>query len=172
MPDPEMIKKAKKGNEQAFQQIIQIEKDKLYRMAYIYVKNDEDALDIVQETIYKAFISIKKLKEPKHFSTWLTRILMNTAITFIKKHKPLVLLENMDRVDDTHPHRVEESLDLLEAIENLEEKYKTVIILRYYRDLTIKQIADILNCPEGTIKTHLHRAIGQLKIELREAFIR
>nr|WP_239558814.1 sigma-70 family RNA polymerase sigma factor [Peribacillus deserti] len=54
-------------------------------------------------------------------------------------------------------------MDLIEAIERLEVQSKTVIILRYYRDLSIKQIAEILNCPEGTVKTRLHRAINQLK---------
>ncbi|MBM7693720.1 RNA polymerase sigma factor (sigma-70 family) [Peribacillus deserti] len=58
---------------------------------------------------------------------------------------------------------IEEKMDLIEAIERLEVQSKTVIILRYYRDLSIKQIAEILNCPEGTVKTRLHRAINQLK---------
>jgi len=74
------VNKAKKGNEKAFQALIEIEKHKLYRIAYLYVKKEEDALDVVQETIYKAFISIKQLKDAAYFSTWITRILINTAI--------------------------------------------------------------------------------------------
>lgn len=82
------IKQAKRGNEKAFQELIQDEKNKLFRMAYLYVKNEDDALDIVHDTIYKAFISIKKLKEPQYFSTWISRILINSALDFIKKKQP------------------------------------------------------------------------------------
>ncbi len=57
----------------------------------------------------------------------------------------------------------DERLDLLQAIEQLEEKYKTVILLKYYRDLSTKDIADLLDCPEGTVKTNVHRGIQQLK---------
>ncbi|MET1123286.1 sigma factor, partial [Priestia megaterium] len=63
------VKKAKRGNEKAFQELIELEKNKLFRIAYLYVKNEADALDIVQDTIYKAFISIKRLKDPSYFST-------------------------------------------------------------------------------------------------------
>ena len=58
---------------------------------------------------------------------------------------------------------LDEKMDLLEAIEQLDEKYKTVIILKYYQDLPVKDIAALLNCPQGTVKTNIHRAIQQLK---------
>lgn len=162
------IKKAKRGNEQAFQELIQDEKNKLFRMAYLYVKNEDDALDIVQDTIYKAFISIKQLKEPHYFSTWISRILINTALDFIKKNNRAIPFSDVDGIHKDQNLRIEEKLDLLEAIERLEVQYKTVIIFRYYKDLSIKQIAEILKCPEGTVKTRLHRAINQLKSDLKE----
>jgi RNA polymerase sigma-70 factor (ECF subfamily) len=167
----DQIKKAKKGDEKAFQQLIQEEKNKLFRIAYLYVKNENDALDIVQETVYKAFISIKQLKEPNYFSTWLTRILINCAVDFIRKNKNIIPFAE---VEDTSEERqpIEEKLDLVEAIRKLENPYKTVIILRYYKDLTIKQIADLLNCPEGTVKTNIHRAISKLKLDLKEECIK
>ncbi|MES1047646.1 sigma-70 family RNA polymerase sigma factor [Heyndrickxia oleronia] len=171
MSTQDQIKKAKKGDEKAFQQLIQEEKNKLFRIAYLYVKNENDALDIVQETVYKAFISIKQLKEPNYFSTWLTRILINCALDFIRKNKNIIPFAE---VEDTSEERqpIEEKLDLVEAIRKLENPYKTVIILRYYKDLTIKQIADLLNCPEGTVKTNIHRAISKLKLDLKEECIK
>ncbi|MCI1590860.1 sigma-70 family RNA polymerase sigma factor [Heyndrickxia oleronia] len=171
MSTRDQIKKAKKGDEKAFQQLIQEEKNKLFRIAYLYVKNENDALDIVQETVYKAFISIKQLKEPNYFSTWLTRILINCALDFIRKNKNIIPFAE---VEDTSEERqpIEEKLDLVEAIRKLENPYKTVIILRYYKDLTIKQIADLLNCPEGTVKTNIHRAISKLKLDLKEECIK
>ncbi|MFE4430812.1 sigma-70 family RNA polymerase sigma factor [Peribacillus butanolivorans] len=165
------IKKAKRGNEKAFQELIQDEKNKLFRMAYLYVKNEDDALDIVQDTIYKAFISIKQLKDPHYFTTWISRILINTALDFIKKNNRMIPFSDFDGYHNDENLLIEEKLDLVEAIERLEVQYKTVIIFRYYKDLSIKQIAEILNCPEGTVKTRLHRAINQLKSDLKEECI-
>jgi RNA polymerase sigma-70 factor, ECF subfamily len=165
------IKKAKRGNEKAFQELIQDEKNKLFRMAYLYVKNENDALDIVQDTIYKAFISIKQLKDPHYFSTWISRILINTALDFIKKNNRAIPFSDVDGFRNDQNLLIEEKLDLLDAIERLEVQYKTLIIFRYYKDLSIKQIAEILKCPEGTVKTRLHRAINQLKSDLKEECI-
>ncbi|WP_374055746.1 sigma-70 family RNA polymerase sigma factor [Rossellomorea sp. FM04394] len=165
------VKKAKRGDEKAFQELIHQEKNKLYRMAYMYVKNENDALDIVQEAIYKAFISIKSLKNPQYFSTWLSRILINSALDFIKKNERIILTNEVDVLPKEQNLKIEEKMDLAGAIERLDVPYKTVIILRYYQDLTIKQIAEMLHCPEGTIKTRLHRAINLLKSDLREGCI-
>jgi RNA polymerase sigma-70 factor, ECF subfamily len=165
------VKKAKRGDEKAFQELIHLEKNKLYRMAYMYVKNENDALDIVQDAIYKAFISIKSLKNHRYFSTWLSRILINSALDFIKKNERVILTNEVDVLPKEQNLRIEEKMDLAGAIERLDIQYKTVIILRYYEDLTIKQIAEMLHCPEGTIKTRLHRAINLLKSDLREGCI-
>lgn len=162
------VKKARRGNDKAFQDLVEAEKNKLYRMAYLYVKNENDALDIVHETIYKAYISIKNLKEPDYFSTWLSKILINTALDFIKKNKKVIPFEEIERYDTSEKVHIAESLDLVDAIDRLEEKYKTVIILRYYKGLQIKEIATMLDCPEGTVKTNLHRAINKLRVDLRE----
>jgi RNA polymerase sigma-70 factor, ECF subfamily len=162
------VKKARRGNDKAFQDLVEAEKNKLYRMAYLYVKNENDAIDVVHETIYKAYISIKNLKEPDYFSTWLSKILINTALDFIKKNKKVIPFEEMERYESSEELHIADTLDLADAIERLEEKYKTVIILRYYKGLQVKEIAEMLDCPEGTVKTNLHRAINKLRIDLRE----
>jgi len=163
-----IVKKARKGDEEAFLELIHIEKSKLYRMAFVYVKNESDALDIVQETIYKAYSSIRKLKEPSYFSTWLSRILINTSLDFIKKSNVLIPIDqnSLERIESSEGLMLEDKLDLLLAIEELTESYKTVIILRYYKDLKVKEIAELLGCPEGTVKTNLHRAVQKLKTKL------
>lgn len=122
-------------------------------------------------SIYKAFISIKQLKDPHYFSTWISRILINTALDLIKKNNRMIPYSDVDGCRCDQSLRIEERLDLVEAIERLEVKYKTVIILRFYNDLSIKQIAELLECPEGTVKTRLHRAIEQLKLDLKEECI-
>ena len=82
-----LVKKAIKGNEDAFETLITNHSDKLYRTAYLYVRNKEDALDVLQETTYKAFISIHQLKSPEYFGTWLTKILIRTAYDRIKQEE-------------------------------------------------------------------------------------
>ena len=79
------IKLAQKGDDNAFYELISESKSQLYKTAFAYVKNKEEALDIVSDTVYKAYISIKKLKQPSFFNTWLTRILINTSLDYIKK---------------------------------------------------------------------------------------
>ncbi|WP_113929060.1 sigma-70 family RNA polymerase sigma factor [Bacillus sp. P14.5] len=168
MPQLSKVKKAKRGNDKAFQELVEEEKNKLYRMAYLYVKNENDAIDIVHETIYKAYVSIKKLKEPDYFTTWLTKILINTALNYIKKNKNIIPFEEIERYETNEKVPIAENLDLVDALDRLEEKYKTVIILRYYKGLQVNEIANMLDCPEGTVKTNLHRAINKLRIDLRE----
>lgn len=163
------LKKAQAGNEEAFLKLLELEKKKLYRMAYTYVRNETDALDIVQETVFKAYSSIGSVKEASYFSTWLTRILINSALDFIRKSSKVVPIgqELLEQVEDGSSASTEDALDLQEAIGRLDEKYKTVLLLRFYRDLTVPQIADVLECPEGTVKTQLHRAINQLRMEYK-----
>lgn len=79
--------KAIAGDEDSFTVLIDGMQERLYRMAYSYVRNQEDALEIVQETVFKAYISIHKLKQPQYFKTWLTKIAVNCALDFIRKSK-------------------------------------------------------------------------------------
>ena len=160
-----LVKKAQKGNEQAFIELLQPEKVKLYKMAYLYMKNETDALDIVQETVARAFANIHAVKEPEYFSTWLTKICINTALESIRKNNKIIYMEQ-PITEIGEDLALDEKMDLLEAIEQLDEKYKTVIILKYYQDLPVKDIAALLNCPQGTVKTNIHRAIQQLKKEV------
>jgi RNA polymerase sigma-70 factor, ECF subfamily len=160
-----VVKKAIKGNEEAFEQLITLESEKLYRTAFLYVRNKEDALDVLQETVCKAFVGIHKLKEPKYFSTWLVRILIRTAYEVLQKKKKTVLTGEafIHKLTEGTSHKPEEDLDLTNAISHLDQDYQTVIILFYFHDLSIKTIAEKMEKPEGTIKTYLHRA----KVELR-----
>ncbi len=164
------------GNNEAFQELMEEEKVRLYKIAYVYVKNEEDALEIFQETIYKAYVSIKDLKEEKYFSTWITRILINTAYDYLKKKKRVIPMESdvLERKSTNYSSqnisRFPEKSDLLRYIEELDVKYKTVLILRFYKDYTIKQISSILECPEGTVKTNIHRAISLLRVKMKEDY--
>ena len=167
-----LINKAKKGNPIAFQELIHLEKEKLYKMAYIYMKNEDEALEVFQETVYQSFKSIKKLKQDQYFSTWIIRILINTAIATLRKNKRVVLINKdiLDNLSGAHMVETDEQMDLLNALNEMDEKYKTVLLLRYYQDYTIQQIAIILDCPEGTVKTNISRGIAVLKERLKGVY--
>jgi RNA polymerase sigma-70 factor (ECF subfamily) len=125
----EKVKKAKQGNDNAFYELMQQRKDNIYRTAFIYVKNKDDALDIVNETMYKAYISIKKLREPKFFNTWLTRILINCAIDHINRSKKVIPLnEDLNIEAEPKNRSTEDIMDLYNAVDRLDVKCRTVVI--------------------------------------------
>lgn len=168
MEDKELIVETKKGNIKAFQTLIHEEKEKLYKMAYVYMQNESDAVEVFQEATYRAFASIGKLRNDDYFSTWITRILINTAISHLRKRKRTIPMnqEIMNTLRASSMN-MDVQLDLLNALEEIEEKYKTVLLLRYYRDYTVTQIAQILKCPEGTVKTNIRRGLARLKAKMR-----
>ena len=167
-----LVKRAKKGDSEAFQMLIREEKEKMYRMAYMYMRNEDDALEVFQESLYKALNSIDTLKNNSYFSTWLMRILINTAIATLKKKQKIVSMENeiIDQMESVVHIQIEEQLDLLQAMDEIEEKYKTVLLLRFYQDYTVKQIAVFLDCPEGTVKTNIRRGLDILKTKLKGGY--
>ncbi|WP_335870997.1 sigma-70 family RNA polymerase sigma factor [Bacillus sp. 2205SS5-2] len=160
----ELVKKSITGDEKAFEILVKNESEKLYKTAFLYVRNKEDALDVLQETIYKAFISIAQLKYPEFFSTWLTKILIRTAIDMLEKQKKLVCDEKvMQHAPAAKAPDIDSKVDLIRAISTLSQDYQTVIILFYYHDYPIRLIAEAVNKPENTVKTYLRRAKLQLK---------
>ncbi|MCG3087447.1 sigma-70 family RNA polymerase sigma factor [Sporosarcina cyprini] len=167
-----LVVRAKKGDAEALQTLIHEEKEKLYKMAYVYVQNEDDALEVFQETVYKAIKSIAKLKNNDYFSTWMTRILINTAIAFLKKKQGIVPLsqEVLENLGEPWHMKKEEQLDLLEAMDEIEEKYKTVLLLRFYEDYSISQISKFLHCPEGTVKTNIRRGLAALKKKMKGVY--
>lgn len=170
MDTESLVIKARQGNDNAFYELIKQRKEMLYRTAYAYVKNREDALDIVSDTVYKAYKNLRKLKEPAFFHTWLTRILINCSLDFLKKQKRVVLLEEIaEAVEEIRDHS--QSLDLYSAVDKLEDKCRTAIILKYFHDLTIREVAEVMECPQGTIKTYLHRGLASLRLDLKEEWL-
>jgi RNA polymerase sigma-70 factor, ECF subfamily len=156
-----LIKKAIAGDSNAFEQLLIEHSDRLYRTAYLYVRNREDALDVVQETAYKAFSSIIQLRNEKYFITWITKILIHCAYDVQKKRRNEVAPRN--EVASFFRDKNEEKLDLAVAIEKLPAKHQTSIILFYYYDMSLQDIAKTLDAPENTIKTHLNRGKKQLR---------
>jgi len=142
-------------------------KEAYYRTAYSYVKNKEDALDIVHDSIYKALKSVDTLQNKEYIKTWFYRILVNTAIDFLRKNKKLTVME--DEILEVHAEAVEDhytDLDLEKALDLLPPPYKTIIILKYFEDLKLTDIATILDENLSTIKTRLYSGLKKLRVEM------
>ena len=152
-------------------QFTQYEAD-LYRIAYVYVKNQQDALDVMQEAAYRAYKNRKTLKEPKYFKTWLTRITINCAIDHIRRYKPILPLEDWSEPLSPITHEEEQQIILrttLSALmDTLEPMEKSIVILKYYEQCTFHEIAESLHLPLGTVKTTLYRALHKLRAAIKE----
>ncbi|GLX67336.1 sigma-70 family RNA polymerase sigma factor [Paenibacillus glycanilyticus] len=171
MGNESLVAAAKRGDDAAFYNLISQHKEKMYRIAYSYLKNETDALEAVQEATCRAYMKIHKLKEPDYFGSWLIRILMNYCADEVKKkarrkggqEAAAAALES--HAADGEAALIERVM-LESAVEQLDENARTVIQLKYYHDLTITEIARTLEKPEGTIKTWLHKALGGLRQRL------
>lgn len=157
----------KKQKQENFEKLIKQEQVKLYKVAYSYVKNEQDALDIVQEAIIKGYKAFDQLKNIEYFSTWMTRILINTAIDFLKRRKEVIPLELswFNRGVDEE-EKIVMGMDISTVFEKLKPEQKTIILLRFYYGYSIREIADFTGKPEGTVKSQLHRTLQFIKGKL------
>lgn len=148
----------------SFEKLIKNEQEKLYRVAYSYVRNEQDALDVVQESIIKGYKSFHKLQNTQYFSTWITRILINTAIDFLRRSKDVIMLEP-DWIDTglSEENAVIMAMDFEQVFDSLKPQQRTLLLLRFYHGYSISEIADILDKPKGTVKSQLHRTLYQVK---------
>lgn len=137
-----------------------------YRLAYSYVKNQEDALDIVQESICKALDSKSKIKNVDGIKTWFYRIVVNCSIDFIRKNKRVLYVEDsLLEINGEKKTDVYEDLDLKNAIDKLPTINKTIVILRYFEDMKLEEIAEILDENINTVKTKLYKSLKILKLD-------
>lgn len=144
----------------------------LYRMAYVYVKNEQDALDVMQETAYRAYKNYHTLQNPQHFKTWVTRIVINCAIDCIRKSKAALPLEDYAEKLPELSHSEEQNIILSTTLQQLMDALnpteKSVVLLKYYEQYTFKEISEILALPTGTVKSLLYRALHKLRTAAKE----
>lgn len=141
--------------------------DKLYRLAFSYAKNEHDAEDIVNESVKRALDAIYQLEKEEFLGTWMYRIVINTAVSYMKMKSKLIYIDEIientlvkeDKYQDT---------DLYNMVMKLDSKYRIVIVLRFYEDMAIDKIAEVLNENVSTVKTRLYKALKLLKIEMNE----
>lgn len=167
-----LVKKAQKGNEKAFLKLFQQYEEDVYRMAYVYVRNQEDALDVVQEVAYQSFKKINTLKKPEYFKTWLIKITINCAVNLINKNKKVVQLKpEFEEFIGFEEGDIPLSVSLHDLINSLQEIEKSIVFLKYYQNYTFNEISEMLDIPIGTAKSVLYRALNKLRKEFKEADI-
>ena len=172
--DFNLVAKAKEGDQKAYAEIMQRYKDSIYFMALKMVNNKDDAMDLTVDTCAKSFENLDKYNPEYAFSTWLFRIATNNSIDFIRKKRLNVISldtlfeeEGNDkylqvRAEGLNPEEIsirkQESEKLKNMVEQLPLRYRTLIILRYYDELSYEEIAQQIDIPLGTVKAQLFRA--------------
>ncbi|MEK4385809.1 sigma-70 family RNA polymerase sigma factor [Solibacillus sp. FSL W7-1464] len=153
--------------EAAFITFIRLQQQSIYRLAFSYTKNEQDALDIVQDSIQKGWLALEKLTNTEQMKSWFYTILVRTAIDFLRKHNRVLLIGD-EALQQLPEHDTYENLDLQQALQQLPLQLREVIILRYFEDLKIDEVAHILSLPVSTTKSRLYKALKLLKVELEQ----
>ncbi len=172
--DFNLVVRARKGEQKAYADLMQRYKESIYFMVLKMVNNKDDAQDLTVETFGKAFQKLDKYQPEFAFSTWLFRIATNNCIDFIRKKKlnTLSIDRMIDEDGNNHPLQIksdtlnpeetsikkQQSQELKLIVEGLPQRYRNLITLRYFEELSYDEIAKELDLPLGTVKAQLFRA--------------
>jgi RNA polymerase sigma-70 factor, ECF subfamily len=168
----ELILRCQAGNRQAFEELFNLYRDDVFRFSYLVVRDASLAQDVVQEAFLKVFRSIGKFQFRSSFKSWLYRVAVNEAITLLRRRK---IKEDLDPTPDFswsqgtpgaardwQPEEAvlesEEKSMLRWAIGQLDPVHRSVVVLKYFHEFSDTEIAAVIGCPAGTVKSRLHRA--------------
>ncbi|MBQ5337347.1 MAG: sigma-70 family RNA polymerase sigma factor [Oscillospiraceae bacterium] len=147
------------NSKEQFGQLVMKYKESLFFTAKSILRNDTDAEDAVCSAIMKAFENFSQLREQQYFKSWITRIVINEAYAICRKNKNLQSMEEMT----TEPAYSDYHDEMWEIVNTLDEEFRTVIIMFYYNDIPINEIAEYLDIAPGTVKSRLNRGRKKLK---------
>jgi RNA polymerase sigma-70 factor, ECF subfamily len=177
------IKQVLRGDQDAFAEVIELYKDKVFQICFRMLGNRHEAEDISQEAFIRAYVNIHTFNQKRKFSTWLYRIATNLCIDRIRKKKPDYYLDaevtgtegltmySQVAAEGQLPEEEVEEMELQAEIQRqilkLPDKYRSVIVLKYIEELSLQEISEILDLPLGTVKTRIHRGREALRKQLR-----
>ena len=173
----ELVGKIQNGDKSAFDELYKLTSERAYFVALEFTKNNQDAEDILQESYIKALSKINELDKPESFSSWLNQIVANKSKDFLKKKKPVLFNSDEEETDATEllpdedtGFSPEENLDqtelqktVMEVLDELSEEKRACVLMMYFEELSVGEIAETLEIPEGTVKTRLFSARKDLK---------
>jgi RNA polymerase sigma factor (sigma-70 family) len=172
--EQDLIRAAQSGDRDALISLLREIETHIYRTAYYILNNEQDAMDAAQEALIRIYTKIDSYEEKAQFKTWVQRIVTNICIDKFRRTKASVSIEEHNMVFSTDNNVEEEVLssyaakDIREAINQLPEHHRTVVVLRYLQDFSYTEIADSLGLPLNTVKSYLFRARRQLQTLLKE----
>ncbi|MDF2653680.1 MAG: sigma-70 family polymerase sigma factor [Bacillota bacterium] len=178
--EKQLIQKAKMGDEKSFESLILGCQSKAYNIAIRYLKNEEDAMDALQESFIKIFRHLKSFKEDSRFDTWVYRIVVNTCNDILRKNSTRKTTDSIFRSEDDKetvieipdssgsPEEVfdkkEKSEFIVACMDKLSQDQREIIILRDIQGFSYDEISEILKCSVGTVKSRINRS----RLKLRE----
>lgn len=175
MVEQGLIRAAQAGDRDALITLLREIEGHVYKTAFYILHNEQDALDASQEALIRVYTKIGSYEEKAQFKTWVQRIVTNICIDKFRRTKPTVSIDEHEMVFKDNKHNVEREVmsgylaeDIREAIDQLPEHHRTVIVLRYLQDFSYNEIADSLDLPLNTVKSYLFRARQQLQNRLQE----
>jgi RNA polymerase sigma-70 factor (ECF subfamily) len=181
MNEDAVIRLAQEGNKKAVRLLFEENKKKIFSLAYQYTRNAEDAEDILQDTFIKAYRSLPRfnIQDGNSFSPWLCRIGINCSIDYLRRNKKRKEKDsaqnNMESLAsndvNSNPENASTQKEIREKIDQTLDKLsgqqRIIFILKHYQQLTTREIAEYLDCSEGSVKRQLFRAVSAMKVHLK-----
>lgn len=148
---------------------------RVYRTAFFVTGDHQMAEDVAQEAFFKAFTNLHKLQERKKFGSWINVIASNYAVDLIRKNKKVFFTDNMETYSgeahedkpDENWEKEESMQEVRDALSRLEPEEREILVLKYFNEMSIKDMAKMLNTPSGTVKSRLFRARDKVRILLQ-----
>lgn len=160
----EYVDKAKRGDQEALVQLLMTRRDEFYKLAYLYLGNQEDALDALEDMIVIIYEKIRGLRKNESFYSWSKVILVNCCKKILRSRKKVLYLATLpEMADDNSLMNMEEQLQVEEYLQKLKPKQQEVLKLRYLADLDYDTIAQILKIPLGTVKSRISLGLKRLQ---------
>ena len=179
MEELEALRRCREGDRAAFRLLVEKYGDLVTRSAYLMTHGPDLADDLAQDTFLAAWRGLGKFDLGRPFKPWLLRILVNCWLNHRRRRRPrLVSLENVKATTvaggGPSPERMavlhETHRSVRQAIESLDDGQRVTLLLRYFAGLSVAEIARAMSCPEGTVKSRLHRALAELRARLRDQY--
>lgn len=165
-----LINEFKNGNKDSFVQIINKVQEHVYKTIYSFIGNEENSIEVFDNVIFKSYTNLHKINHPEYFKTWVIRIAINESKNFLSKNSKVIHIddyisenESFNTLDNSN---IDNKIDFENALNKLNIDFKSILIMKFYMDFTLEEIANTMQKPTSTIKTWYYKALSNLKENL------